>query len=219
MQYKFLSQCGSTQSEIKKLIKSDGPVLVATGLQTQGVGRRGHKWEFFENSLAFSFTLKPELPITLNPLMIGVLICQFFKEKFNKELLLKWPNDIMNSDGKKCGGIICELFNPQTIIVGVGLNFTENPYGHINKIHVSKNFQEQAPKEFYQYLLSNLIKEEKKCILSWQKLCIHLEKKVRISDENTEFEGLFQGIGEHGQALIMTKEKIQQVYSGSLFIL
>ncbi|MFZ8932274.1 MAG: biotin--[acetyl-CoA-carboxylase] ligase [Bacteriovoracaceae bacterium] len=219
MQYIFLPQCGSTQDEIKKLIKSQGPILVATASQTQGVGRRGHQWEFFENSLAFSFTLTPELPITLNPLMIGVSICHFFKQEFNKELKLKWPNDIMTVNGDKCGGIICELFNSNTIVAGVGLNFSSNPYGHIEEVHLTKEFQQETPQRFYQFLLSNLISDEKQCISDWQNLCFHLGQKVKICDEKNELEGVFQGIGEHGQALISQNEKIHQVFTGSLFIL
>jgi len=55
-------------------------------------------------------------------LEIGLITISFLKNKFNKDLFLKWPNDILTSDGKKCGGILCQYIDKSTIVVGLGIN-------------------------------------------------------------------------------------------------
>lgn len=47
-------------------------ILVSTNEQTLGIGRRGSHWDSYENSLAMSFTMKPNLVPTLTPIEIGI---------------------------------------------------------------------------------------------------------------------------------------------------
>ncbi len=216
MHYKFLPSCKTTQEEIKTLLNEDSKkdYLVATAEQTQGRGRRGHEWEFYENSLAFSFSLTPSLPITLHPLLVGVRICDFFGENFEVELTLKWPNDVMTTQGQKCGGIICEVYGPENIIVGVGLNFSPNQYGFIQGMNITDQFQKDIPQKIYEYILNAPPLTEVQCREKWQNYCLHLNRGVRIE----KALGIFRGVGKHGQAILSTEQGEKEIYSGSLFI-
>ena len=56
-------------------------VLISSSEQTEGIGRRGNAWDTYPNSLALSFTLKPNTIASLTPIEVGLIVSQFFKKK------------------------------------------------------------------------------------------------------------------------------------------
>lgn len=207
-----LAQCESTQIELKSLIKKEGykPSLLTTSQQTNGFGRRGTSWEFNPGSLAFSLCIPLNLTPTLIPLAMGVYICEFFKDK---DLKLKWPNDIFTNDSKKCGGIICELLKDNWALIGIGLNLSPGNYSYIK---VSKDPKALAY-ELAKTIINNPLSDEE-CLKKWQMLCIHLNKEIVVKDDSKQSKGKFIGVGKWGQARIQTPTEINELYTGSLFI-
>jgi BirA family transcriptional regulator, biotin operon repressor / biotin---[acetyl-CoA-carboxylase] ligase len=211
------------KNHFKSLIKEAQQILVSTDKQTQGRGRSDHGWEQPKNSLAFSFTLKPCNELTLTSLELGILLSQFLKGK----LFLKWPNDIINLDYKKCGGILCQLIDRDHLVIGIGLNlghFNESDYDFDYPIgaidpHLKLNQQEykSLPFDIYQFILKNRMKPEE-IISTWSKYCFHTNKKVKIIDGSTINEGLFKGINKDGAALLEIEGKEKIIMCGSLFV-
>lgn len=202
-------------------------ILISCSRQTAGIGRKGNNWDFYPNSLAMSFTFKPAEIVSLTPLEIGILIINFLNKKLNKDLFLKWPNDIMDGDGKKCGGIICQYVDPSNVIVGIGLNWGKtgdpihNDYRHAlgsidESLKLSDFDKEKISEELYNELLTNRIYYGLEIREEFNKKCFHLNKIVSITDNEKDQIGIFRGIGENGEALIEIERSLHPFLSGSL---
>ncbi len=126
MYHQHFNSIASTQTYLKdnlELLKEkDDDILISASEQSAGLGQRGNQWDNYPNNITLSFTLEPQRVATLTPLEIGILVISFIKKKFNQDLFLKWPNDILTKEGKKCGGILCQYIDSSTVIVGVGIN-------------------------------------------------------------------------------------------------
>jgi len=232
MLHLHLKECDSTQLYLKEKFKDlflkDSCILVSTDKQLMGVGRNNHRWDDYPNSVAFSFLIKPSINVTTIPLAVGISLCQYAKEKWGADLNLKWPNDLINSRGQKCGGIICQYINCESIICGVGLNLgyskelfdVQNykiPAGAINiNFLVTKQDRKIIPSNIYNYFLScNLAELNIK--KNFEQLCCHLNQRVSITDTNQEWVGIFHGITENGEAIVQGLDgTINTFISGSL---
>lgn len=226
LNYIHLNECHSTQETLKNQWeegKITHPYLISTSKQTNGQGRRKTPWQHFPGSLAISFTWPLKEKISMVPLELGVFICEFFKERYQKNLYLKWPNDLLNQKNEKIGGIIMNLMT-DILLVGIGINmFTTKershfPYKHAFIFDDKFELKEIFYTELYQYLLKRNQEFNSSIKEDWAKYCIHLNKNITIKDEFQESKGIFLGIGEHGEALISHNGKIEKVLSGSLFL-
>lgn len=225
---------GSTQIYLKenleqlKLIEDD--ILISCSEQTSGVGRKGNTWDTYPNSLAMSFTLRPNKIPSLTPIEVGLLAISFFKKKFNSELFLKWPNDLLTVDGKKCGGILCQYIDSSTVLVGLGVNLgnlktlQNNDYRHglgsVDKTLELKPFdQEQISKELYQNFLENRYSDSETLKKDFNKYCYHMNMSVFIYEDEKDVIGIFRGIGNNGEALIEIDSTVRPFFSSSLTII
>ena len=86
--------------------------------QTQGRGRYGRRWLAVPGG-AVMLSLRLRSPSSLSglSLAIGTALCQ----SLPRGLRLKWPNDLLNSEGEKVGGILIETSN-EDVIIGTGIN-------------------------------------------------------------------------------------------------
>ena len=128
----YYKQIDSTQTEIYRLIKTNSITngeLVIADIQTKGVGTHGRIWHTDEaENIAFSFYIKTNCNIKkLDGLTLEIanIIVQIFKEKYNINLQIKEPNDIIFNN-KKLGGILTETKIVSEvvkyIVVGIGIN-------------------------------------------------------------------------------------------------
>ena len=209
----------------------DNEILISTNEQTLGVGRKGNHWDSYPNSIAMSFTIRPNPVPTLTPIEIGILIIDFFKSEYNIPIRLKWPNDLLTNEGLKCGGIIAQYIDSETVIAGLGLNLgahlnSETPihYKHglgniSNAIELNLEDQKSIPAKLYQFILKNRIYNEQEMQARFSTLCIHIGKNVKIDDDGAFYEGSFKGIGKNGEALVEINGTKHSFLSSSLKIL
>jgi BirA family biotin operon repressor/biotin-[acetyl-CoA-carboxylase] ligase len=130
--FKFYKEIDSTQSEIYRLIEKNeiqnGTVIMAD-IQTNGKGTHGRTWHTDETgNIAFSFYVETNCSIKkLDGLTLEIaeIFVEIFKEKYNINLGIKLPNDIV-FNGKKIGGILTETRVQNEIakclIIGIGIN-------------------------------------------------------------------------------------------------
>jgi biotin-(acetyl-CoA carboxylase) ligase len=83
-------------------------------------------------------------------------------------------------------------------------------WNHQKKLE--QDWSHQMPLEFVERYLSNSSQSVDAIRNEWLKRCVHLNRKVTITDGNEIFEGLFEGIGPHGEAIIDKRS----VFNGSL---
>lgn len=221
MKHLHFEEIDSTQDYlISQLSSGDTPHLVSAKVQTKGRGRSSNIWDSYTNALAFSFKIEASNTPTLTSLEMGVLICEYIK---NAGLKLKWPNDIINSDGNKCGGILIQLIDGHPI-VGIGLNWGpsaindsyKTPKGSVTELEISESDYKNIPMDIYQYILENRLSDGE-IIESWNQLCAHKNKVVSIIDD-TEEKGIFKKIGPFGEAYLDINGNIKKFYAGSLVI-
>jgi len=139
LEIKYFKELPSTQQYLIDGIKSNtispNTAIVATS-QPKGVGSRNNIWLSNEGDLTFSFAidsanLPSDLPLSSASIYFGYLIKEVLK-KYQKNIFLKWPNDIY-IDKAKCGGIVT-YFVRDIYIVGIGINLTprDDQFGYID---------------------------------------------------------------------------------------
>ena len=133
---------------IKNKQKKVGCVYV--DIQTKGRGTHGREWVSQKGNLFASifFSLEKNYPpfnefSIINPIIISNVIKHFC----NKNIKLKFPNDIF-VNGKKICGILQEVITSKDknfLIIGIGINIVSNP--NINKDYKATNLLLETKKK------------------------------------------------------------------------
>lgn len=127
----YINTIDSTQSEIWRLYKKQAPTgtLVFADIQTKGKGTHGRTWHTTQaENIAFSFVINNNFNIEkLDGITIEIaeIIVDIFKRKYNIQIKIKKPNDLIYNN-KKLGGILTEtkILGTQVtcIVIGIGIN-------------------------------------------------------------------------------------------------
>lgn len=213
-------------------LKSHGnEILVSAAEQTLGIGRRGTQWDSYENSIAMSFTIRPNPVPTITPIEIGVLTSAFLIKEYGVSIFIKWPNDLLTAEGLKCGGIIAQYIDAETVIAGLGINLGALPnstvpahYKHglgniSHSLKITSEEQKEIPAKLYSYILKNRINDLIEMQALFNKVCFHIGSLVKIDDDGLDYEGKFIGIGKNGEALVEIEGNSRAFLSSSLKIL
>ena len=91
---------------------------VYAGNQTSGIGRRNSEWVTDPEGIAATWRLDSMNGLSPGILQIGV--GAELSSSFNMHL--KWPNDIVDNEYRKCGGVLCKLQKDGSVRIGVGIN-------------------------------------------------------------------------------------------------
>ena len=96
-------------------------------MQTRGRGRRGRVWRSVPaGAILLAVRLpSPRSPLGL-PLAVGVGVLRALEADGAARLKLKWPNDILDRQGRKVGGILAEA-SGGSLVVGAGINLLMTP--------------------------------------------------------------------------------------------
>ena len=107
-------------------------VPVFCEMQTRGRGRRGRRWlSIPAGAILFAVRVPiPKSPLGL-PLAVGVGILRALESVATdatggSDLKLKWPNDILDAEGRKVGGVLVEGLG-DSAAVGAGVNLLMTP--------------------------------------------------------------------------------------------
>jgi len=211
----WLNQTDSTNSELARLPDKKEGSVIAAFTQSGGYGRQSREWFSEQGGLYFSFIICPPKTVNILSLLAGVA----FKEAFdNKNIFLKWPNDlIMNNH--KLGGILVESSyqgnNPVYYIIGCGINLNQEKFPpHLQ--HATSLFLETNKKYDLKEMLVNCLKcfnyryeqylqKGADEILNIYKVYSNtLNRKVVVSTPQGEFEGLAKNLTKDGFLILDT---------------
>jgi len=141
----YFNELASTQKYLIEAIKAKklhAPIAVVAKTQPKGIGSRNNSWIAKKGDLTFSFAISKEdlpsdLPLSSASIYFGFLMKEIL-QKFNKNIFLKWPNDIYIGD-KKMGGVVT-YFTQNIFIVGIGINLAkrEDNFGFIELENAQK---------------------------------------------------------------------------------
>jgi BirA family biotin operon repressor/biotin-[acetyl-CoA-carboxylase] ligase len=121
---------GSTNDRARQLLVESGETgrVILAELQTAGRGRRGRSWSSPPGlNLTFSVALRPDLAAAdAWRLAAGAGLAIRTGAAAWAELSLKWPNDVVDADGRKVAGILIETAldgdHLASAVIGIGIN-------------------------------------------------------------------------------------------------
>lgn len=114
-----LDRVGSTQDLARDLFESR-PVLVTAVAQEHGRGRAGSGWLNAPRALAASVAMRldwPDSHLGLVTLVAGLA----GRAALSSDLMLKWPNDVVDRRDGKVAGLLAERVE-NVIVIGMGVN-------------------------------------------------------------------------------------------------
>ncbi len=97
--------------------------------QTGARGRHGRRWESGFGGLWISVVLPLDPPgqdWSAFPLAVGLAVVSTLRGLGLRDARLRWPNDVLIGPRKICG-VLMERFSPDRVVVGLGLNVTNDP--------------------------------------------------------------------------------------------
>lgn len=124
-----LDAVDSTQRVARELAEAGAPhgTVVRAEVQTAGRGRRGRVWSAAPGeNLLLSVVLRPSIPLREAPLLtLGA--AAGLAEVF--DVRVKWPNDVVDAEGRKLGGLLGEVEargeRVDFVVLGLGLNVNQ----------------------------------------------------------------------------------------------
>lgn len=200
-------------------------VCVIADRQTAGRGRHGRNWVSAEGAgLYFSIVLRPKIEIRLLPLitlMTGIAVHDTL-EDFGLRPDIKWVNDILIGD-EKISGILAETVETPTglaVIVGIGINLTSSSFPEEiagtatsievetgNTVNASQLSERLTHYLSYFYEILNGHNGPAEIIDHWRRRSTYYSgKQVRVTLENTSFEGTTDGLEENGALRVKSAE-------------
>ncbi|HEX5034660.1 MAG TPA: biotin--[acetyl-CoA-carboxylase] ligase [bacterium] len=131
--FHHLERIGSTQETALAAGREGAPSgsLWLADSQSAGKGRLGRHWESKPGlGLYFSLLLRPAMRAAMAPLTtlaVGLGLAEALRGQGLKDLIVKWPNDLLVG-GRKLGGILTEMVHRgefvDFLVIGVGINVT-----------------------------------------------------------------------------------------------
>jgi BirA family biotin operon repressor/biotin-[acetyl-CoA-carboxylase] ligase len=156
--------------------------------------------------------------MSFTALEISLLVARFFEYEGCK-LGLKWPNDLWDSRGAKCGGILVQGSGDK-LIAGIGLNlFSDHPdFGGVYRLsfHFDKKSWSHRIAEF---IVAHRYEDTEALRQDWELRCPHMLAHVSITEGAEKWEGRFLGLGPNGEATLETAQGKKSIYNGTLRVI
>jgi len=222
-----LEEVDSTSRFLKEIMKINPHYAVCyAGVQTSGYGQHGRTWVSDQKSLTFSISFGFNRSVNeLDGLSAFVAhsIAVFFRENYDFDLKLKWPNDIYDSKGK-LSGILLESVkstsNSCWIVIGIGINLNSDYSDHLelrasslsiieDKFLVFQSLFKHLMSDLHVFNLSGLPNDFP---LLWRRNDLILVKApVLLTLDGNRRLGFYLGITERAELKIMTAEFYPEV--------
>ena len=220
----------STLDDLWELVDDDEANvghLVVTDHQRAGKGRQGRSWHAAAGlALPFSLLVEPDWPLEqlgLISLAAGVAVAEALLV-FDVEATLKWPNDVLFR-GKKIAGILAEN-RAGIVVLGAGVNanqkaadFPESLRNEATSMLIATGNpvqRERLMADIVNGLESLLEPFSKEICNRWMALCAHTNDTVTFHSPTAVVEGIFEGLDEHGRALINSGKGAVAMAAGDL---
>ncbi len=127
------------------------PVALYCKRQNAGIGSRDNSWIGTEGDLFLSFALELQsLPKDLSLGSASIYFAYLMKSilsHYQKDIWLKWPNDIY-SGAHKIGGVITQKYQ-NTVICGIGVNLHNKPTTAFKSLEIDISIEELIEKYLY----------------------------------------------------------------------
>lgn len=217
----FLPSCHSTNTVAIDLIRTQKGVnglIVITNEQTAGRGQQGNSWLSAANlNLTFSVIFFPTCYFIADSFYLNIIsslaVSETLKQflPLDKQVTVKWPNDIYIGN-KKVSGILIENTTRgnkiNSVVMGIGINVNQALFNlpqatslmqeAENELNLQEVFSQLCESiEFYYLKLEQGYKKELHA-LYMQKL-FGINKTLSFADAEGTFSGIIRGINANGE--------------------
>lgn len=206
--------------------------MIIAGEQFAGRGRNDRQWSSPAGKGIYATTLLTrtarELPLV--PLAMANIVATFLRETYGLDARIKWPNDVLVG-GRKIAGILIEARMQEDrvyMLVGTGVNVEPvRDDARPNAIAISeaapKNFTgiSDATRAFVEHMDARLAAplDHDEVLEQWRALSVHKPgDRIRCVLGDRTVTGSWNGIDEHGRALLITDEGPLAVSAGDLMV-
>ncbi|VAW41610.1 hypothetical protein MNBD_GAMMA01-2056 [hydrothermal vent metagenome] len=232
--HKSINYYFSTTSTNKKAKEATNPAIYLSEHQSAGMGRKEKKWLTpLGQSIALSITHDFEFGLgQLSGLNIatGVAIINTAKKCGCSSLGLKWPNDVLGSQGKVAGILIEASGNNQSchVIIGIGVNWsvTESLLDTIEQDCMNIEIKSFSRTEFIAQLIievETIIAEFAQNRLiniqsNWQKHDLFINQTITVLQDNKHWQAKYIGINQQGCLQVATTQGMKTLTNGEVSI-
>ena len=226
--------------ELASRVEAEGVGLVTAKTQTAGRGRQGRVWTSAEGAFlgtyiirlsrlkrAGEFITSHYAKLSGYSLVVGLSLHQFL-EKHGIVAALKWPNDLLSSDGRKIAGVLLEVIpdaDGVVIFCGIGCNLMHGPQAvpgsagiielgnSISRYEFINEFTHQFLLITEQFLRDGFVPFKK----DWVARAFHYVEDITVKSGNLELKGCWNGVNERGELqILMSDGSIRTVSSGEI---
>jgi len=221
----FLTECHSTNDlameKTRNREMAEGSIVI-TEAQTRGKGQRGNRWwsEPYKN-LTFSLVLKPYFLKPSEQFELNIAVSLAVAEAISvyaSGIKVKWPNDVLQEDYGKLGGILIEnIINQKGIeysVIGIGLNINQK----MRDLPFTTSLMDLTGKEWERgQIFEQLVRNIEKYYLLLKKgqntelRTLYLNQLYRFGKEadyfdEMPFKGKIVGLGQDGKLIIEKRD-------------
>ncbi|WP_291427001.1 biotin--[acetyl-CoA-carboxylase] ligase [Deinococcus sp.] len=245
---RYLGTVDSTQDEVRRWADEPGHpaphgAVVVAEQQSQGRGRRGRVWDTTHGTLVFSVLLRgagdgahaggaQAGPLALGrlallPLAAGVAVydaCAAAGTGTTPPIAigLKWPNDLLSTDGRKLAGILLEADlrgeEARRAILGIGLNVASAPPGAAHLREFRPSVTRAAVLAALLAALEHWLAQPAEAVLSaWKERSLTLGQRVEVGTPRGPVTGIARDLDAQGSLLVEAPDGvIHTVYAGDV---
>ncbi|MDZ4785329.1 MAG: biotin--[acetyl-CoA-carboxylase] ligase [bacterium] len=228
--YDSIESTMDAAAELSKDCTENSPGLVIAREQTQGRGRQGRSWQPATSGFyaTYCFVKNGDFSSLYSfPLVTACILSRILKE-INCQVYVKWPNDLLCSEGKKISGVLIELLkdeNKNSFLIGIGVNLRGEPSSQENSTSLhSLTGRQYTPVNIANFLSNKLFEAFKKASIEgfqpfmeeWLSLTSNLDQKLSVHVGTSIVTGIFKGVNKLGHLILDIDGFNKEISSGEL---
>jgi BirA family biotin operon repressor/biotin-[acetyl-CoA-carboxylase] ligase len=178
-----VSSTGSTNADVRAWARAGRPhgdALIAD-VQTAGRGRLGREWASVAGNLHLSILLRPALGLD-RAALVCLAAAVAVAEAAGPTWRIKWPNDVVDGEGRKLAGILAEVEPEPTfaLVVGVGVNVAHAPLATATRVDADRLVLAECIVAGVLDRTALLVAAPSRLLDAWRARASTLGKRVRI---------------------------------------
>jgi len=220
---RIVNECIENEESLPKAI-------IIAGEQFAGRGRNARQWSSPAGKGIYATTLLPvpAVDLALIPLEMANIVASYLREVFAIDARIKWPNDVL-AGGRKIAGILIEArINEERAFVLIGTGINVEPVKDDLRPNAT-SISELSPHDFHgidvateafiEHLDQRLGRKlDREAVLDeWRGYSIHQTgDRIQCVVGERNVDGTWDGIDEHGRALLRSGSETIAVSAGDL---
>jgi BirA family transcriptional regulator, biotin operon repressor / biotin---[acetyl-CoA-carboxylase] ligase len=222
---RIVNECIENEESLPKAI-------IIAGEQFAGRGRNARQWSSPAGKGIYATTLLPvpAVDLALIPLDMANIVVSYLREVFAIDARIKWPNDVL-AGGRKIAGILIEArMNEERAFVLIGTGINVEPVKdelRPNATSISefspRDFRgiDVATEAFIEHLDQRLGRKlDRESVLDeWRRYSVHQPgDRIQCVVGERNVDGSWEGIDEHGRALLRSGSETIAISAGDLIL-